>query len=121
MLPRQLTITLGLDVLFCVTVVLLRRRRKASQSDAAVESGNVLTYFGIACLMLSALLTAIYMLSVVRRAFLPSRRETAAEQAADPGWQMCLPLLVCAAATVVLGFCSRPLVDFFQAVANGIY
>mgnify|MGYP003493779843 CR=1 FL=1 len=38
LLPRQLTITLGLDVLFCVTVVLLRRRCKASQSDAAVEA-----------------------------------------------------------------------------------
>lgn len=39
-LPRQLAITLGLDVLFCVTVVLLRRRRKAGQSDAAAEDSH---------------------------------------------------------------------------------
>ena len=94
---------------------------KWNLTAAAVESENALAYLGVACLMVSALLTAIYLLSVVRRAFLPARQETEAEPAADPGWQMCLPLLVCAGATVVFGFCSRPLVDFFQAVAHGIY
>ena len=88
---------------------------------AAVDSGNMLAYVGVACLLLSALLTAIYMLSVVSRAFFPSRRETALETAADPSWQMCLPLLVCAAATIVLGFCSQPLVDFFLAIAGGTF
>jgi multicomponent Na+:H+ antiporter subunit D len=76
---------------------------------------------GVACLLLSALLTAIYMISVVSRAFFPSRRETALETVADPSWQMCLPMLVCAAATVILGFCSQPLVDFFLAIANGMF
>ena len=94
---------------------------KWNLTAAAVESGNVLAYAGVACLLLSALLTAIYMLSVVSRAFFPSRRETALETASDPSWQMCLPMLVCAAATVVLGICSQPLVDFFQAVANGVF
>ena len=94
---------------------------KWNLTAAAVESGNVLAYAGVACLLLSALLTAIYMLSVVSRAFFPSRRETALETAPDPSWQMCLPMLVCAAATVVLGICSQPLVDFFQAVANGVF
>lgn len=88
---------------------------------AAVDSGNVLAYVGVACLLLSALLTAIYMLSVVSRAFFPSRRETALETAADPSWQMCLPLLACAAATIVLGFCSQPLVEFFLAIADGTF
>ena len=94
---------------------------KWNLTAAAVDSGNVLAYVGVACLLLSALLTAIYMLSVVSRAFFPSRRETALETAADPSWQMCLPLLVCAAATIVLGFCSQPLVDFFLAIAGGTF
>ena len=93
---------------------------KWNLTAAAVESGNVLAYVGIACLLVSALLTAIYMLSVVRRAFLPASG-TAAAETADPSWQMCLPLLVCAALTVVLGLCSQPLIDFFQAIANGMY
>ena len=92
---------------------------KWNLTAAAVESGNGMAYVGVACLLLSALLTAIYMLSVVSRAFFPSRRETALETAADPSWQMCLPLLACSAATLVLGFCSQPLVDFFLAVAGG--
>ena len=33
---------------------------KWNLASAAVESGNVLAYFGIGCLLLSALLTAIY-------------------------------------------------------------
>ena len=94
---------------------------KWNLTAAAVESGNVLAYWGVACLLLSALLTAIYMLSVVSRAFFPSRREAKLETASDPGWQMCLPLLVCAAATVILGVCSQPLVDFFRAIAWGLY
>lgn len=94
---------------------------KWNLTEAAVESGNVLAYVGVACLLLSALLTAIYMLGVVSRAFFPSRREISAEPVSDPGWQMCLPMLVCAAATVILGIWSEPLIDFFRAVARGIY
>ncbi|MBQ2927247.1 MAG: proton-conducting membrane transporter [Oscillospiraceae bacterium] len=93
---------------------------KWNLTAAAVESDNVLVWVGVACLLVSALLTAIYMLGVVRRAFFPSWQDQTPEAEADPGWQMCLPLLVGAAFTVVLGLCSRPLVEFFQAVAGGM-
>ncbi|MBR1971971.1 MAG: proton-conducting membrane transporter [Oscillospiraceae bacterium] len=93
---------------------------KWNLTEAAVESGNVLAYGGVACLMLSALLTAIYMLGIVCRAFFPSS-ETVAVEAKDPSWQMCLPLLLCASAVALLGFCSAPLIDFFRAIALGIY
>ena len=93
---------------------------KWNLTEAAVESGNVLAYIGVACLLVSALLTAIYMLGVVSRAFFPSRRAAEQESVWDPGWQMCLPLLVCAAATVLLGLFAEPLVDLFRAVAQGM-
>ena len=93
---------------------------KWNLTEAAVNSGGPLAWAGVACLMVSALLTAIYMLGIVRRAFFPSTRGESAE-AGDPGWQMCLPLLLCAACTVVLGFCSEPLIEFFRAIAWGIY
>ena len=92
---------------------------KWNLTAAAVESGNILCYGGIACLMISALLTAIYMLSIVRRAFFPND-EQADLTAADPGWKMCLPLLVCAACTILLGFCSEPLITFFRDIARGV-
>ena len=93
---------------------------KWNLTEAAVNSGNVLAYVGVVCLLLSALLTAIYMLSIVRRAFFPAADERSAEPATDPSWQMCLPLLLCGAATVLFGLFSAPLIDFFRAVAQGI-
>ena len=92
---------------------------KWSLTEAAVASGNPLAYGGIACLLLSALLTAIYMLSIVRRAFFPTRNISASE-VRDPGWMMCVPLVVCAAVTLLLGFCSQPLINYFRDIARGI-
>ena len=46
---------------------------KWNLASAAVESGNPVAYFGIACLLISALLTAIYMLTIVVRAFFPGK------------------------------------------------
>ena len=93
---------------------------KWNLTEAAVSSGNPMAYLGVAGLMLSALLTAIYMMSVVCRAFFPARQVTQ-KTAADPSWQMCLPLVVCAAATVLLGLFSTPLIAFFRAVAQGTF
>ena len=94
---------------------------KWNLTAAAVESNNLLAYGGIVCLLVSALLTAIYMLGVVHRAFFPSNGAGEPEAVSDPSWKMCLPLLVCAAATVILGLWSEPLINFFRAVAQGIY
>ena len=93
---------------------------KWNLTEAAVHSGNPLAYGGVACLLLSALLTAIYMLGIVRRAFFPAR-QVPVSGVSDPGWQMCLPLVLCAACTLILGFCSEPLIDFFRAIALGTY
>ena len=46
---------------------------KWNLASAAVESGNGLAFGGIACLLVSALLTAIYMFTIVVRAFFPGR------------------------------------------------
>lgn len=96
---------------------------KWNLANAAVESGNVLAYVGIAALLISALLTAIYMLSVVARAFFPKQgyNEAAVAKAKDPSWQMCLPLILCSVATIVLGWFMNPLIQFFADIAAGLY
>ena len=96
---------------------------KWNLTEAAVESGMPLAYGGIACLLISALLTAIYMLNVVIRVFFPKAgfQEETIKHITDPSWKMCLPLIFCAVSTVVLGACSGPVVDFFTKVAIGIY
>ena len=93
---------------------------KWNLTNAAVESGNPIAYGGVACLLISALLTAIYLLNVVVRAFFPKETVEAPEDVKDPSWRMCLPLVVCALSVVVFGLCSEPLVDFFRAVALGL-
>lgn len=93
---------------------------KWNLTAAAVESTTPLSWMGVVCLLISALLTAIYMMSVVVRAFFP-RKEVETQSVGDPGWKMCLPLLLSGMSTVILGLASDPLVNFFRAVAQGIY
>ena len=96
---------------------------KWNLTAAAVESGNILSYFGIVCLLISALLTAIYMLNIVVRAYFPGCgfNYDAIKTVKDPGWKMCLPLLICAVGVICLGLCSGRLVQFFADVAAGLY
>ena len=96
---------------------------KWNLTAAAVDSGITLAYVGIACLLVSALLTAIYMFSVVIRAYFPKVGfdELSAEGVTDPTWKMCIPLMLCAVAVILLGLFSGPLVEFFYDVAMGIY
>lgn len=96
---------------------------KWNLAHAAVESGNVLSYFGIGCLLLSALLTAIYMLSIVIRAFFPSDDFDYGriKDVKDPNWKMLMPLFVFAVLIVGFGLFSAPIVSFFGKVAEGIY
>ncbi len=90
---------------------------------AAVESDNVLAYFGIGCLLVSALLTAIYMLTIVVRAFFPPEgfEGRKLEGVKDPNWKMLVPLMVFAVMIVTLGLFSAPAVRFFGEVAGGVY
>ena len=96
---------------------------KWSLAEAAVDSGMPLACVGIAALLISAFLTAIYMLGVVNRAYFPKRNFDSATvtHVKDPGWQMCLPLLLCAATVILLGLFSEPLMTFIREVARGIY
>lgn len=96
---------------------------KWNLAAAAVESGNKIAFGGIACLLLSALLTAIYMLTIVVRAFFPGKdfNMAALEGVKDPNWKMLVPLFVFTLFIVAFGFCSSSLVEFFTKVAAGLY
>ena len=96
---------------------------KWNLASAAVESGNPLACGGIACLLVSALLTAIYMLTIVVRAFFPGKDfdDSGVCGIKDPSWKMLLPLFVFSIFIVVFGLYSAPFVKFFQDVANGLH
>lgn len=94
---------------------------KWNLAQAAVDSGNPLAWGGVACLLVSALLTAIYMLTIVVRAFFPGKDfdDSTVKDAKDPNWQMLLPLFVFTLFIIFFGVCSQPIVDFFKNVACG--
>lgn len=92
-------------------------------AQAAVDSGRVQAYLGIGCLLISAFLTSIYMMSIVFRAYFPGKEFHYEElgEIRDPSWRMCVPLVLFAAGVAGLGLGSAPLVRFFTDVANGLY
>ncbi|MCM1100620.1 MAG: proton-conducting membrane transporter [Clostridium sp.] len=96
---------------------------KWNLARAAMESGDVLAYVGVGCLLLSALLTAIYMLTIVVRAFFPGKEFDAGslEGISDPNWKMLAPLMIFVVCIVYFGLHSAPIVAFFAKVAEGVY
>ena len=71
--------------------------------------GRILPFMGAGVILYSALMTGIYMLTVLVRAYFPKdtsggpdRTETE-ENISDPGWRMLLPLMVFAAVILLMG------------------
>lgn len=82
-----------------------------------------MSYFGIGALLISALLTAIYMLGIVVRAYFPNKDfdyDTIAD-VKDPNWMMLLPLAVFVVGIVGFGICSAPVTELLTAVAAGSF
>lgn len=96
---------------------------KWNLASAAVESGNTLACWGIVCLLVSALLTAIYMMTIVVRAFFPVKDFDVSTLAGikDPSWKMLVPLFVFTIFIIGFGLFSDTIVKFFSDVAAGVY
>ena len=108
---------------------------KYALARAAIDSNMWLGYLGLAALLISALLTAIYMMTIVVRVYLPDaskRVENSDDKATavsgaeefegvtDPSYQMLLPLIIFTVMMFVLGFYSKPLWNYVYDVARGI-
>lgn len=96
---------------------------KWNLASAAVESGNTLACWGIVCLLVSALLTAIYMMTIVVRAFFPVKDfdESTLAGIKDPSWKMLVPLFVFTCFIIAFGLFSGAIVKFFCDIAAGVY
>lgn len=89
---------------------------------AAVASENPLAYVGVAALMVSALLTAIYMLSITVRAFFPGRNFDygTIRDVEDPNWMMMLPLVVFVVIMFYFGLQSGSVVNALGQIAKAV-
>lgn len=96
---------------------------KWNLAKAAVDSGNTVAYIGIGALLVSALLTCIYMLQVVIRAFFPEKgfNYDSLGNIHDPGWKMLVPFGIFIIVMFVFGLYSGPVTDLLINVAKGLF
>lgn len=89
-------------------------------ANAALDANSVLGIIGIAALLISALLTVIYMVTIVVRAFFPGKGfdYSQLDGIKDPGWKMLLPLCLFVVAMFVFGIHSQPLVDILTDIVS---
>ena len=81
---------------------------------------------GVLVLLYSALMTAIYLISIVIRAYFPSKEVMSnseqmkkLEAFSDPSYKMLLPLLIFSITSIVFGIWAGPILDRLSIVANG--
>ena len=90
---------------------------------AAASCGSAMGLVAIIALIISAVLTAIYLFGVISPMYF---RPLNANQAhlegfnRDPGWMMKVPFLMLIAAVIGLGLWSSPLIAFLRSVAAGL-
>lgn len=91
-------------------------------AEGAVASGNPMAYVGIGALILSTLLTTLYLITIVARAYFSvGQLDTAAlDRIRDPGWSMKVPLILLTASGVLLALVSDGLIRFLALVSQGV-
>ena len=87
-------------------------------AKAALDSENPLALAGLAAILISALLTAIYMLTIVVRAFFPGKDfdYAAVSDVEDPNWMMLMPLIVFVIAIFFFGLNSGVVINFLETI-----
>lgn len=96
---------------------------KWNLAKGAVASGNPLAYAGLGAILISALLTAIYMLTIVVRAFSPGKEFDYGTVAdiRDPNWVMLLPLCVFVVVMFVIGLHPQFLTEALERVVAAVF
>lgn len=88
-----------------------------AQGALEAEIG-VFRWLGPAVLLVSALLTAGYLLPITMRGFFPGENaENAVTVKQEPSWVMLMPLVVMAVLSVLLGILPNPLIDYAGRIA----
>ncbi len=89
---------------------------------AAAGLEEPMGYAAMAVILISAILTAMYLLSVIVKLYFPgpSFNWDSVKDAKDPNGFMTVPLIVLAFVVVALGIFSTPLIEFIGRVAGGL-
>ena len=91
----------------------------AISSSASMGSYGWLPIVGICILLVSALLTSIYMLTITVRAFIHPL--PAGDTTTEAGWKILVPLCIFAVLVIVFGVYPKPLMQLVTAIAQGTF
>ncbi len=121
-LGKRMPVTFGAFVVFALSLTGVPLFNgfvsKWALASAAVESGGWFELIGIVVLLISALLTAIYMLNVCIRAYFPSPScdPAAVSSVKEAGKCMTVPMFILAAACLFFGLFSQPLINLISSL-----
>lgn len=87
--------------------------------SAAVKSQNPFAIFGLAAILFSAFLTAVYLFSIVVKAFFRIEKLPGCVGNQDPNWYMKVPLLLLTVTMIVIGVHAGTLMRFLDNIAFG--
>ncbi len=90
--------------------------------SAGAEAGTPAGYIGAGMIILSALLTAVYMFTTVRRMYFPGAREddTALQKVHEAGALMWVPMVLLAAACLLTGLFSGRILELIGKAVSGL-
>ncbi|MDO4749230.1 MAG: proton-conducting transporter membrane subunit [Eubacteriales bacterium] len=93
-------------------------------ATSAVESGTVLGCCGAVALIISAILTALYLTQIIMLAFFPRKNRTLPETFPrsgrfDPNYRMTVPLIGISAIAVCLGLAANGAVELIEQLVIG--
>ncbi len=94
---------------------------KWNLGTAALDSGNPLAAIGFGAILISAFLTAIYIITIVIRAYFVSPQPDDGAKYCDPKFSMTFPIAVFAAGSILCGVFSGPFVMVFERIAGGLF
>ena len=92
-------------------------------AKAAIGSDNIMAYIGFGAMLISAILTAIYMLTIVVRGFMPTKQVYYSKltKVEDPNWMMLLPLTIFVVMMLVIGLWPGLLNNFLDSVVKTVF
>ncbi len=90
--------------------------------QALLENSSVIGVIGVFVLLYSALVTAVYMLSIAARGFFakPKDEKIGTGVYRDPSWRMTVPFGIFCVIMIVVGVNAGPLLDFLGKIAAGV-
>lgn len=88
----------------------------------ALDSGlGVYAWLAPVVLLISALLTAGYLLPITVSGFFPGKDAVLPERNSEGGWAMVAPIWILAGLTLILGLCAGQLVPILESLAASLF